>query len=261
MSYGREFINDHLYETEHGLPIPELAIPEATPEKKKGGNKKEKKKMTEIPADVIKEMNIFRRMLCVQSELGVVAKNLDVEKYKAVGERDIIDAVKPLEAKYGVYSYPASRDIVEAGTMEFQTRNGPVQNLYMRVHVVYRFVNVDKPEEFIEVDSYGDGIDKADKADGKAMTYADKYAMMKAYKISTGDDPDAINSDTYGTMERKVNTVSGDTASEPQLRYIKNLYSENEIAGMLSRLNRSSIEELTKAEAKRMIDARATKNK
>ena len=27
-------------------------------------------------------------------------------------------------------------------------------------------------------------------ATGKAMTYADKYALMKAYKIITGDDPD-----------------------------------------------------------------------
>ena len=38
--------------------------------------------------------------------------------------------------------------------------------------------------------AYGDGVDTYDKAPGKAMTYADKYALMKAYKISTGDDPD-----------------------------------------------------------------------
>lgn len=203
--------------------------------------------------------NIYQKMLAIQSELGVVAKNLDVEKYKAVGERDIIDAVKPFEAKYGVFSYPASRDIVEAGTMEFQTRNGPVQNLYMRVHVVYRFVNVDKPEEYIEVDSYGDGIDKADKADGKAMTYADKYALMKAYKISTGDDPDATNSDEYGTMAKKVNTVETSGASEPQIKYIKSLYTEAEIATMLTRMNKGTLGDLTKDEAKRMINARAKK--
>ena len=38
--------------------------------------------------------------------------------------------------------------------------------------------------------SYADGIDSGDKATGKAMTYSDKYSLLKAYKIATGDDPD-----------------------------------------------------------------------
>ena len=49
-------------------------------------------------------------------------------------------------------------------------------------------------------------LDSGDKGDGKAMTYGDKYALMKAYKISTGDDPDAQASvDTnYTTVSRKT---------------------------------------------------------
>ena len=72
-------------------------------------------------------------------------------------------------------------------------RNGEIketQSLVMRVETTYRFVNVDNPEEYIEVIAYGDGVDTQDKAPGKAMTYADKYALLKAYKIITGDDPD-----------------------------------------------------------------------
>ena len=38
--------------------------------------------------------------------------------------------------------------------------------------------------------TFGDGVDTQDKAPGKAMTYGDKYALLKAYKIVTGDDPD-----------------------------------------------------------------------
>lgn len=63
------------------------------------------------------------------------------------------------------------------------------------MHTIYRFVNIDKPEEYIDIDTYGDGVDSGDKAPGKAMTYSDKYALMKAYKIITGDDPDQISSD------------------------------------------------------------------
>lgn len=144
------------------------------------------------------ELNIFQRMAAISVEMATVGKNLTVgdgkNKYKAVSERDIIDAVKPLEAKYGVYSYPISRRVLESNLLESEsTYNGNTtkKTTFMtRIETTYRFVNMDKPDEFIEIISFAEGIDPQDKGSGKAMTYADKYALMKAYKISTGDDPD-----------------------------------------------------------------------
>lgn len=145
-------------------------------------------------------MNIYQRMAAITAELQTVAKNLDIDTgrgkgYKAVSERDIIDAVKPLEAKHGVYSYPADRETVAAEILESESEyNGKVtkkSTFYTRLRTVYRFVNVDEPTDYLETVSFSVGIDTQDKGDGKAMTYADKYALMKAYKISTGDDPDA----------------------------------------------------------------------
>ena len=66
-----------------------------------------------------------------------------------------------------------------------------------------RFVNVDKPEEYIDITTYGDGVDSQDKAPGKAMTYGDKYALLKAYKIITGDDPDQTASAPLNGKEQK----------------------------------------------------------
>ena len=144
------------------------------------------------------ELNIFQRMAAISVEMATVGKNLTVgdgkNKYKAVSERDIIDAVKPLEAKYGVYSYPISRRVLESNLLESEsTYNGNTtkKTTFMtRIETTYRFVNMDKPDEFIEIISFAEGIDPQDKGSGKAMTYADKYALMKAYKISTGDDSD-----------------------------------------------------------------------
>lgn len=144
------------------------------------------------------ELNIFQRMAAISVEMSTVGKNLTVgegrNKYKAVSERDIIDTVKPLEAKYGVYSYPSSRRVLESNLLEseitYDGRTTKKTTFMTRIETTYRFVNVDKPEEFIEIVSFAEGIDPQDKGSGKAMTYADKYALMKAYKISTGDDPD-----------------------------------------------------------------------
>ena len=153
-----------------------------------------------------KTMNVYQRLLAIENELTNVAKNLSVgvgkSSYKAVGEADVLKAVKPLEAKYGVYSYPSSRRIVESAVLENEQtdyNNNKVikKSFFERIETVYRFVNVDNPSEYIEITSYGDGIDTGDKSVGKACTYADKYALLKAYKIITGDDPDQDESQSY----------------------------------------------------------------
>lgn len=149
-------------------------------------------------------MNIYEKLAKITAELATVQKNLTIQQaknssYKAVSERDIIDAVKPLEEKYGIYSYPCDREILESNLLESEnTYNGQTtkKTTFMtRIKTVYRFVNTEKPEEFIETVTFAEGIDSQDKGSGKAMTYADKYALMKAYKISTGDDPDQTASE------------------------------------------------------------------
>lgn len=151
------------------------------------------------PIDEIKKLNIFEKMNLITSEIGVIEKNLKIEvtktrSYKAVSERDVLDGIKPLENKYRVYSYPVDREIISTDTLtketEYNEKKTTTNSLFMRIKTTYRFVNIDKPTDFIETIVWGDGIDTGDKAPGKAMTYADKYALMKAYKLSTGDDPD-----------------------------------------------------------------------
>lgn len=143
--------------------------------------------------------NIFQRMAAITADLQTVSKNLMVETgkgkvYKAVSERDVIDAVKPLEAKYGVYSYPVGRELMESQMLESESKwDGKTTKkttFFSRIKTTYRFVNIDNPVDYIETVTFAEGIDSQDKGSGKAMTYGDKYALMKAYKMSTGDDPD-----------------------------------------------------------------------
>ena len=165
-------------------------------------------------------MNIFQKMSAVTAELQTVAKNLTVSTgknntYKAVSERDIIDAVKPIEAKHGIYSFPYDRQVIESQILEseseYQGKVTKKTTFFSRIRVTYRFVNVDKPDEFIDMVTFAEGIDAQDKGSGKAMTYADKYALMKAYKISTGDDPDQNASE-----EVHYNNVRAGRAEHPR---------------------------------------------
>ena len=151
-------------------------------------------------------MNIYEKLAGVTAELSAVAKNLNVNvgkgSYKAVGEADVLAAVKPLEQKYGIYSYPVKREIIDKDvittTSVYNGNTSEKSQFFMRLETVYRFVNIEKPDEYVDVTTYGDGIDNGDKAPGKAMTYSDKYALLKAYKIITGDDPDQQGSEERG---------------------------------------------------------------
>ena len=211
----------------------------------------------------VKEMNIYEKLSAITAEIGVVEKNLNVKvnsnsSYKAVSERDVLDAVKPIEQKYRVYSYPANRKIIDRDVLTKETEyNGTItrtNTLFMRVETVYRFVNIDKPDEFIETTVYGDGLDTGDKASGKAMTYADKYALMKAYKLSTGDDPDKEASPEHG-YEKK----SEPKATTEQIALVEDLYTDEEIERICKKAKITKIEDLTVAQASALIQKRKDK--
>lgn len=153
-------------------------------------------------------MNIYQKLGAITAELEKVGKNLIVgvgkNAYKAVREGDVLSAVKPLEAQYGVYSYPFARKVLNADTeVTTSTYDGVAtekKQRFMRIETTYRFINTDNPVEYVDITTYGDGVDANDKAPGKAMTYSDKYALLKAYKIETGED-----ADLYPSEESKGN--------------------------------------------------------
>ena len=203
------------------------------------------------------KINLFEKMSAITNELGIVAKKLNVDlgkgkAYKAVQEKDVLDAIKPLEEKYRVYSYPKERRIIDNSILEKETNYGIVKSLYMRIETTYEFVNVDNPEEKITMISYGDGIDTGDKAPGKAMTYSDKYSLLKAYKVATGDDPDkdASPSNGYGT-EAKV--------TKEQIEKLKTLVED--IPAMLNYYKIDKIENMSSNLAEQVIERKSNGTK
>jgi len=202
----------------------------------------------------ITELNIFEKMSAITNELGVVAKNLNVDmgkgkSYKAVQEKDVLDAVKPIEEKYRVYSYPKERKIIDSGILEKEGQYGVNKSQYLRIETTYEFVNIDKPDERITMTSYADGIDSGDKATGKAMTYSDKYALLKAYKIATGDDPDKEASAEKG-YERKI--------TQEQIEILATLVEDTQ--AMLNYYGLEKIEDMSYDDAEKTIKRKQNEN-
>lgn len=174
----------------------------------------------------IKEMNIFEKLSNITNEIANVNKNLTVgegkSSYKAVGEADILKAVKELEFEYRVYSYPVNREILESTMYTTSNQYGDKNNIFSRIKTTYRFVNIDNPEDYIETVTFAEGIDTQDKGSGKAMTYSDKYALMKSYKIITGDDPDQ-NPSEDGYKKKNIQTTAITKVTDVEAKSIYSL--------------------------------------
>lgn len=208
-------------------------------------------------------MNIYQKLLAIQTDLQTVAKNLNVDTgngrgYKAVSERDIIDAVKPLEAKYKIYSFPKTRRILREEMLEtessYKDRVTKKTTFYKLIETTYCFVNAEQPEEYIETTVCAEGIDSQDKGCGKAMTYADKYALMKVYKISTGEDPDqaASTEEHYS----KAVPLAQQKANEANVAALRDLIAETKAdeAQLLDFYDAGRLEDLTLGQWKQAME-------
>lgn len=99
----------------------------------------------------------------------------------------------------GQYTF-VSHDAVTSAVREECIRNGLILYQTVTAHaqegnttavdVEVSIVNVDNPEDRITIKSFGYGVDTQDKGPGKAMSYAYKYALLKAFSLETGDDPE-----------------------------------------------------------------------
>ena len=140
-------------------------------------------------------MNIYEKIKAIMQDVQYLAKDDHVEfgstKYRALSEEKVTSIMRAELLKHGLVVYPISQAASRTGNIT-------------HVDVVYRMVNVDNPEEYIEIASCGDGADTQDKGSGKAMTYAFKYMWLRTFAMPTGEDPDKISSAELDAKEKSV---------------------------------------------------------
>lgn len=131
-------------------------------------------------------MNIYEKIAAIMQDVQYLAKDDHVKFgqtiYKALSEEKVTSIMRAELMKYKLVVFPIEQSASRSGNIS-------------HVDVKYRMVNVENPEEYIEIASAGDGADTQDKGSGKAMTYAFKYMWLRTFALPTGEDPDKISSD------------------------------------------------------------------
>ncbi|MCL1615068.1 ERF family protein [Bacteroides sp. ET71] len=162
--------------------------------------------------------NLYEKIQLVSNEIKNIEKNMTVGKgnyaYKAVQDIDVTLEVKQAEAKYRLVSIPIKQELVKSEIVRVVKDGGGEAIQYMDiVKMTLRIVNLDNTAEFVDVESFGRGLDPGDKGFGKASTYARKYALLNAYKIATGEDPD-------DTKSKEQTPVTVDEVKDAVINYM-----------------------------------------
>lgn len=148
---------------------------ETTPKQEVKTEPKAKKVVEKKPA--VKSLNIYEKVYAVQQEVAQVMKTgrNEYHKYNYAKEGDIVGELKPLLGKYRILVLTADK------------ARETITGITYTTHEI-SLVNVDKPEERIVADAFGEGKDEGDKKTPKAKTMALKYYLAKMFLIITDDE-------------------------------------------------------------------------
>ncbi len=150
------------------------------------------------------DRKLVKKLAKVMSEIKYIEKRgfNKFNNYKYATESDVAEKVREILSEQSVMMLP---DVVEHTTREHTNRKGHIEYI-ATVKVKFTFIDGETGEE-LAIHSAGEGQDAGDKAVYKAITGAQKYALMKAFMIPTGDDPEGDpNTDQNNTGEKPNNS-------------------------------------------------------
>lgn len=139
-------------------------------------------------------MNIFQRINAVRNAIGYVKKDKSVPtgasgNYMAVTHDMVTAMVRPHMIEHGIVCFPS---LVEGVTVQPPPKaDGKEKQLRYEATYDFTFVNIEDPGDRIVIRIQSHANDSGDKAPGKAISYAKKYAILKLFEIETGEDEES----------------------------------------------------------------------
>lgn len=156
----------------------------------------------------MEQKNLYEKIQAVSMEIMNIEKDMQVGTgnytYKAVSDTNVTLQVKKAEEKHKIISIPIKQELIKSEVVK-QIKDNRETLLHVdNIKMTVRIIDLQKTTDFLDIESFGKGIDSSDKGFGKASTYARKYALLNAYKIATGEDPDAEKSQSVEAVTQDV---------------------------------------------------------
>lgn len=140
-------------------------------------------------------MSVYKKLLQIQASTRSLAPNAEGQtgaaKYGYVAGAKLLGIVRPLMDKIGLLLTQEVVDIKNE-PMIYQTRNGEKTEMFTTVTIRFTWIDTDDGSTMVNTFA-ANGMNAWDKGLGSALTYAERYYLMKTFHIATDeDDIDAL---------------------------------------------------------------------
>lgn len=214
-------------------------------------------------------MNIYQKLIEVRKAVPYLQKENSGSQYKYVSSSQVLSTVRQKMDDIGLLLVPevTSHNVTES-IIEQKNDKGDVfkktSTYFTELEMTFTWINAEKPDEQIKSNWYAQGVDIAgEKGVGKALTYSEKYFLLKFFNIATDkDDPDSFQ-DKHDKKPDKQD-IPKQVKSELSDKQIARLFSIGKSAGqdekaihvwIKQKYNKDSVKELTKTEYDTVCDA------
>ncbi len=144
----------------------------------------------------LRPRSIYERMIAIIEELPAIGKTQQNKEqgFMFRGHDQVMNALNPLLAKYGVFIVP---NVIERVVSTRETKRGTAM-YEVNLHVEFTFYGA--AGDSFTASGWGEGTDMGDKATNKAMTGAFKYVVAQAFALATAETSDADATSPEETM-------------------------------------------------------------
>lgn len=131
-------------------------------------------------------LNLYQKLLEIQKQVIGLGKDSKSFGYKYVSGSKVLEHVKPLMNEYGIILKQEVLSI-ENSRQDYDTKNGRKSEILSCVHMKFTWVDCntgEKDENFFAANGQNDW----EKGLGSALTYAERYFLLKYFHINTDED-------------------------------------------------------------------------
>ncbi len=134
-------------------------------------------------------MNIYKKLIEVRKTVPYLKQDNQGHQFKFVSSSQTLGTIRGKLDELGLLLIPR---VVSHEVRDHATKKGG-HEYFTNIVINFTWVNSENPDETIECGWIGQGLDSGEKGVGKALTYAEKYFILKFFNIATDkDDPDSF---------------------------------------------------------------------
>lgn len=211
-------------------------------------NKKVIEELKEKTQEIInkdKPKNLYQKLLTIQKTIKGLGKDKKSFQFSYVTGNKILDVVKPLMNEVGVI---LKQEVisVEKERVDYKTKKGDKSEMLFHVKQKFTWVDCDTGQTDVN-EFFASGMNDWEKGLGSALTYAERYFLLKYFHIATDED-DIDNPDRK--QETQASPKIEKTAKEKGITYITKNAEFDWIEKHLKVLEVKTLNELNESQIK-----------